>query len=273
MNEELRTVNAELRSQVECMAAANSDLQNLIQATEAAALFLDTGLRIRMFTLQVANIFSITAADEGRAITEFTQRLVDVDVEREAAKVLRNLTPVEKEVATTDGRRLMLCLRPYRTVDDGIDGVVATFVDVTERRRATARLRDTEDLVRRSWDLLARVAAGSSWGWGTWDLALGAASWDGRARELLGLGAAGEASAEAWLERMHADDRAAVERELEAAVRERRCFEVVARVPRADDGVRTLEAVGVVLGDAAGRPVRGTVLLRDATDADGAARP
>jgi two-component system CheB/CheR fusion protein len=32
-------------------------------------------------------------------------------------------------------------MRPYRTVDDKIDGVVITFVDVTERKAMEERLK------------------------------------------------------------------------------------------------------------------------------------
>ena len=144
MNEELQTVNAELRAKLDDVAAANSDLQNLIQATDIGTLFLDTGLRIRLFTPKVAEIFNVTQSDVGRAITDFTHDLVDHDLEREATKVLRDLAPVEEDVATTDGRGLRLRMRPYRTVDDKIDGLVLTFFDVTDQREATARLEESE---------------------------------------------------------------------------------------------------------------------------------
>jgi two-component system CheB/CheR fusion protein len=144
MNEELQTVNAELRAKLDDVAAANSDLQNLIQATDIGTLFLDTGLRIRLFTPKVAEIFNVAQSDVGRAITDFTHQLVDHDLEREAAKVLRDLAPLEQDVTTTDGDCLRVRMRPYRTIDDRIDGLVLTFVDVTGERAATARVSESE---------------------------------------------------------------------------------------------------------------------------------
>ena len=82
MNEELQTVNAELKSKLESISTAHSDLQNLTAATEIGTLFLDTELRIRMFTPSVADLFNITEGDVGRAITDFTHRLAYDGVER-----------------------------------------------------------------------------------------------------------------------------------------------------------------------------------------------
>ena len=66
--------------------------------------------------------------------------------------MLRDLAPVEREVETKDGRWLMMRLRPYRTVEDRIDGVVVTFVDITARREAEERLRQSEERYRRLFE-------------------------------------------------------------------------------------------------------------------------
>src|SRR5581483_3228010 len=51
-------------------------------------------------------------------------------------RVLRTLAIVEREVSTAqDGTTYIMRIRPYRTVDNVIDGVVITFVDITNRRR------------------------------------------------------------------------------------------------------------------------------------------
>ena len=55
---------------------------------------------------------------------------------REAQQLLRDLTPREKEVRTEDGRWCIRRIMPYRTLDNRIDGVVITFVDITERKQA-----------------------------------------------------------------------------------------------------------------------------------------
>ena len=152
MNEELRTVNAELRSKLDSIASAHSDLQNLTAATEIGTLFLDPELRIRMFTPPVADLFNVADTDIGRAITDFTHRLVHDGLEADAREVLRDLAPVEKEVQSRDGRWHMMRLRPYRTIEDRIDGIVVTFVDVTARRETETRLGESEARYRHLFD-------------------------------------------------------------------------------------------------------------------------
>jgi two-component system CheB/CheR fusion protein len=148
INEELQTVNAELRSKLDNIANAHSDLQNLINATEIGTLFLDADLRIKMLTPAVEQLFSVTDSDVGRPITDFTHKLAYDGVDSDARKVLRELTPAESEVHTTDGRWLMMRLRPYRTVENRIEGIVLSFVDITARREAEDALRRSEERYR-----------------------------------------------------------------------------------------------------------------------------
>jgi len=148
INEELQTVNSELKSKLDNIASAHSDLQNLINATEIGTLFLDGELRIKMLTPAVEQLFSVTDSDVGRPITDFTHRLVYDGVERDARKVLKDLSPFEDEVLTKDGRWLMMRLRPYRTMEDRIEGIVLSFVEITQRREAEERLRASEERYR-----------------------------------------------------------------------------------------------------------------------------
>ena len=152
MNEELQTVNAELKNKLESISSAHSDLQNLIAATEIGTLFLDPKLRIRMFTPPMAKLFNITEMDAGRAITDFTSRLIYDGVEEDARRVLDNLSPVETEVQSRDGRWFIIRLRPYLTVEDRIDGVVLTFVDITSRRKTERQLRESQQSYQTLFD-------------------------------------------------------------------------------------------------------------------------
>jgi two-component system, chemotaxis family, CheB/CheR fusion protein len=141
INEELQTVNSELKSKLELISRANSDLQNLLAATDFGTLFLDSTLHIKRFTDQVRDLFSVTMSDEGRPITDFSHQLEYQDLVSDACAVIANLTPVRREVHGRNGRWYDLRMRPYRTVDDKIDGVVITFVDVTERKLLEERLQ------------------------------------------------------------------------------------------------------------------------------------
>ena len=148
INEELQTVNSELKSKLDNISHAHNDLQNLINATEIGTLFLDPDLRIRMLTPAAEQLFNVMDSDIGRPLTDFTHKLKHEGIQADALKVLRDLAPVEDEVETTDGRWLMMRLRPYRTVENRIDGMVLSFVDITERRHAEDALRGSEENYR-----------------------------------------------------------------------------------------------------------------------------
>ncbi|MDH2327809.1 CheR family methyltransferase [Cereibacter sp. SYSU M97828] len=154
INEELSTVNGELESKLDAIAAAHSDLQNLINATEIGTLFLDTDLRIKMLTPAVERLFSVTDTDIGRPISDFTHKLNLDGVEGDAARVLRDHAPIEAEVSTRDGRWLMMRLRPYLTVNGKIEGVVLSFVDISARREIEERLRESEARYRGLFDAM-----------------------------------------------------------------------------------------------------------------------
>lgn len=145
MNEELQTVNAELKIKLESISTAHNDLQNLTAANEIGTLFLDTKLRIRMFTPPIGDLFNVTEMDAGRSITDFTHRLRYDGLEDDARRVLRDLVPLETEVQGQDGRCFMMRLRPYRTLEDRIDGVVVTFVDITSRLRIEQQLLESQN--------------------------------------------------------------------------------------------------------------------------------
>jgi two-component system, chemotaxis family, CheB/CheR fusion protein len=149
INEELTTVNTELKQRLEAVSRANSDLENLMAITEVGTLFLDTGLRIRRFSNRVTDIFSITPADEGRSITDFAQKLEYDDLVKDVRAVLDDLAPIHREVHTEANSWYDVRLRPYRTIEDKIDGVVITFSDITDRHRMEEALRECERKLQR----------------------------------------------------------------------------------------------------------------------------
>jgi two-component sensor histidine kinase len=111
-------------------------------------LFLDPQLRINRFTPRISDLFNLAAGDEGRSISDFTHRLDYEDLAGDARKVLRDLGSIEREVHGHNGGWYLTRLRPYRTIEDKIDGVVVTFVDIGERRRAADALKDREARMR-----------------------------------------------------------------------------------------------------------------------------
>ncbi len=138
MNEELQTLNSELKSKLDAASRAHNDLENLMIATDVGTLFLDKELRIKRFTPRMRELFNINSSDEGRQISDFTHRLEYADFEADARKVMGSNTVIKKTVSG-DGRWYLMQLRPYRTVDGDVEGIVATFVDTTPPSESEAQ--------------------------------------------------------------------------------------------------------------------------------------
>ena len=139
VNEELVTVNAELQIKIEQMAIMQGDLKNLLDNIRVGAVFLDRQLQIRRFTRDATRLFRLLATDTGRPLSDIRSDLFGDSVLTDARTVLATMGPIERDVCAIDGTWYLARTQPYRTVDDLVDGVVITFVDITDRVRALAR--------------------------------------------------------------------------------------------------------------------------------------
>ena len=154
INEELQTVNQENRHRVEELAQVSSDLQNLFKATDIATLFLDRNMRILRFTPRVGELFNVRNTDRGRPLADLTHRLGYSGLLDDAQKVLDTLVRIEREVESEDGRWHLIRVLPYRTVEDRIEGVVITIVDVTRLKQSVAEARRFTALAESSGEFI-----------------------------------------------------------------------------------------------------------------------
>jgi len=148
MNEELQTVNSELQAKLAELSRASNDMKNLLNSTDIATLFLDDMLHVRRFTSKVSTIVKLLPHDVGRPFTDISSDLYYPTMTADAQEVLRTLVPVEKPVAASDGRWFLVRIMPYRTLENRIDGVVLTFVDISVAKRLEAKLREGEGEIR-----------------------------------------------------------------------------------------------------------------------------
>ncbi len=143
LNEELQTVNIELQSKVTDFMRASDDMNNLLNSTEIATLFLDKELKIRRYTEQATKLFKLRTADIGRPFTDQVTDLQYPEMEKDARQVMKTLVPVGSEIETRDGRWYNVRIMPYRTCDDHIDGLVITFSDISLAKKLEMELRKT----------------------------------------------------------------------------------------------------------------------------------
>jgi two-component system, chemotaxis family, CheB/CheR fusion protein len=136
INEELQTVNAELNSKNDQLTRAVSDLTNLKNSTQIATIIIDSALHIRDFTPTTIDLFHLRESDRGRPVTDLVSRLAYEDLQDDFAKVIRDLVSIEREVVLKDtDTTFLMRMLPYRRIDNVIDGVVMTFVDISDRKR------------------------------------------------------------------------------------------------------------------------------------------
>ncbi len=148
MNEELQTVNHELQAKVDELSQASDDMKNLLNSTDIATLFLDDELRVRRFTTQINSIINLIPGDAGRPITDLVTQLDYRTFVEDVKEVLRTLIYHERQVATHDGRWFKVRIMPYRTQTNRIDGVVITFVNISESKVLEVSLREILSLLQ-----------------------------------------------------------------------------------------------------------------------------
>src|SRR5205085_6526159 len=113
-----------------------NDLQNLVNSTEIATIFLDRSGRIKLFTPRARQIFNLIATDRDRPLSDINHSLVNADLQADIERVRQRLDRVEREIRTRDGRYELMRILTYRTADDRIGGIVLTFLDISERKRS-----------------------------------------------------------------------------------------------------------------------------------------
>jgi two-component system CheB/CheR fusion protein len=156
VNEELETINAELKKKIEELDRANGDLQNLFQSIQIATIFVGRDLRIQRFTPAATEVLRLIGSDVGRRIEDIAPRFSgDGALAEDIRQVLDTLSPSERQVRLRDGDSwYILRILPYRTLDGRIDGVVVTFLDVTEIKKAEEHRARLAAIVESSHDAI-----------------------------------------------------------------------------------------------------------------------
>lgn len=148
LNEELQTVNSELQVKVDELSWIHNDMNNLLDSTGTATLFLDDTLTIRRYTSGMLAAFRFIPSDVGRSITDITNDLDYPAFAEDLLRVVRSLDALQRRVQASGSRWFEVQIRPYRSHDGEIDGVVVTMRECTEESLAAIEARSREAFCR-----------------------------------------------------------------------------------------------------------------------------
>jgi two-component system, chemotaxis family, CheB/CheR fusion protein len=131
-NEELNTVNEEVQHRNQQLAQLNNDLVNLLNSVTIPMIMLGDDLHIRRYTPEAGRIFGFSGQDVGKALTHLPLNLDIPQLERWMLDVIRDVAMRNEHVQARDGRAYNLRITPYRTLENKIDGVVLTLLDISD---------------------------------------------------------------------------------------------------------------------------------------------
>jgi two-component system CheB/CheR fusion protein len=144
-NEELNTVNEELHSRNEELARVNSDLVNLLASVDLPIVIVGNDLAIRRFTPAAERMFNLIPGDVGRPIGQINPNVVCDNLDALIRATIDGIDPQEQEVQDRGGRWYSLIIRPYKGVDNRLDGAVVTAIDIDATKRYQRHVERSRD--------------------------------------------------------------------------------------------------------------------------------
>ncbi|WP_425098684.1 chemotaxis protein CheB [Tropicibacter sp. S64] len=157
INEELETINGELVHANNSLSQSLNDLRNLFENANLAILFLDRAHGVRLFTPETEQLFSIKERDIGRPISDLVTSLDYPGLLDDIRTVTTSLEPLVREARQPRTSRIFeVRMRPYRSLDDRLDGCVITFVDITTTRKLLAQQERAGETIKKQ---LAELSA------------------------------------------------------------------------------------------------------------------
>ncbi|OKH15907.1 chemotaxis protein CheB [[Limnothrix rosea] IAM M-220] len=148
-NEELYTFNIEYQNKIAELTELTGDIDNLLRSTEIGVVFLDQELRIRKFTQAAAIAINLLDSDIDRPLHHITHNLTYGDLTEPLQQVLSTKEPLEEEVTLRDrpDTHLLMRVHPYRTSLETYDGIVLSFVNISELKNTKLDLAESNNFL------------------------------------------------------------------------------------------------------------------------------
>ncbi|SMC97808.1 chemotaxis protein CheB [Sporomusa malonica] len=144
-NEELMTLNEELRTRNVELSQVNDDMLNLLRSISIPVLILSSDLRIRRFNSIAEKAFNLISTDVGRPINNIKPNIDIPDLEQASLEVIDTLNSKEQEVQDRWGHWYSMQIRPYKTVDNKINGVIISFADINTVKKSFAVVQEARE--------------------------------------------------------------------------------------------------------------------------------
>ncbi len=249
INEELATVNAELNNKVVDLVQTNNDMNNLLAGTGIATVFVDHQLRILRFTPAATQIINLILSDVGRPVGHIVSNLTGYDLlSVDTQIVMDTLIPKEVEVQTVAGKWFTLGIRPYRTLENVIEGAVITFVDINKMKATQEALKESEFRFRQFVESVPQLVWACDCDGFSDYLSPQWIEFTGTPEsEQLGSG---------WLDRIHPEDRPKLKAVWETVTTGKKLDPIAYRIRRHNGDYHWFETRATALPDADGRIVR-----------------
>jgi two-component system, chemotaxis family, CheB/CheR fusion protein len=145
-NEELNTVNEELHGRNEELSRVNGDLLNLLASVQIAIVIVGADMRIRRFTPMAEKVLNLIAADVERSIGHINPNIEGTNLAELIGECIDTISVIEREVRDRQGRWYALRVRPYRSLDNKIEGAVLALFDIDAPKRYEASVRSATEL-------------------------------------------------------------------------------------------------------------------------------
>ncbi len=139
-NEELHTVNEEMQHRNDLLSQLNNDLNNLLNNVDLPIVMVGADLTVRRFTPPAGTLLGLMNTDVGRPIPRLKFNLDLPWLEQVMLDVIRDAHSKQYDVADkNDERRYRFRFSPYKTLDNRIDGVVLSIVEIEESEKRSGK--------------------------------------------------------------------------------------------------------------------------------------
>ena len=259
-NEELTTVNDELQDRNAELTVLTSDLNNILDSGDIPLVIVDGNHRIRRFTPQASRVFSFIDSDIGRPLSDIKTSF-DLDLDGLVSEVTESLAPLDREIQDRKGHWMRLQIRPFKTIDNRIDGAVIVLLDIDALKRSL-------DTVQSQRERFSRLAAISGIGVQYCDLPLSDLNWDEKTREHFWVPASAHITIDTFYERIHPEDRERTRKAIEESMKSRSLCDTEYRTiqPGNESVIKWIRAMGWPEYSPSGTPVRFDGVTLDITE-------